>query len=341
MVTIDLLFHCSGGSDGLDITERDPFRHSYLSQGGGSERGNYAVASIRRAIDMISNPETIDMNLLVVPGITHNPLTDYMIKTCEDRSDALAIIDIDGGFLPEAENADVEALRFGSVDSTVNNIKARALNSSFGCCYYPWVKILDADTSTPVWIPPSIVALGAMAFTQEKTQVWFAPAGFNRGGLTQGNSGLRVIDVREKLVSKQRDKLYEVNINPIASFPSEGIVIFGQKTLQMVPSALDRINVRRMVLFLKKEISRISAGLLFEGNTEATWARFIAQAKPLFEKVQSGFGIAEFKIVLDKSTVTSEEIDRNLLFAKIFIRPIYAIEFIAIDFIITNTRCEF
>lgn len=163
--------------------------------------------------------------------------------------------------------------------------------------------------------------------------------GFNRGGLTQGNSGLRVVDVREKLVSKQRDKLYEVSINPIASFPSEGIVVFGQKTLQAVPSALDRINVRRMVLFLKKEISKISAGLLFEPNVEATWSRFIAQAKPLFERVQAGFGIAEFKIVLDKTTTTPEAVDRNIMYGKLFIKPVYSIEFIGLDMIITNTRC--
>lgn len=165
--------------------------------------------------------------------------------------------------------------------------------------------------------------------------------GFNRGGLTQGNSGLRVVDVREKLVSKQRDKLYEVNINPIASFPSEGIVVFGQKTLQAVPSALDRINVRRMLIFLKKEISKISSGLLFEQNTEATWSKFTAQAKPLFERVQAGFGIAEFKIVLDKSTTTVEAIDRNIMYAKIFIRPVYSIEFIGVDMILTSTGASF
>lgn len=257
-----------GGFDGLDITERDPFRNTFLSQGGGSERGNYAVASIQRAIDMVSNPESLDMNLLAVPGITHNPLTDYMISTCETRGDAMAVIDVDGGYQPEAETSNTESLRLGSVDAVVNNIKARALNSSFAATYYPWVKIIDSETSLPVWVPPSVVALGTMAYSQEKTQVWFAPAGFNRGGLSQGNSGLTVVDVREKLVTKQRDKLYEVNINPIASFPSEGIVIFGQKTLQATPSALDRINVRRLVLFLKKEVSRIATTILFENNVE-------------------------------------------------------------------------
>jgi len=135
--------------------------------------------------------------------------------------------------------------------------------------------------------------------------------------------------------------LYELNINPIASFPSEGIVIFGQKTLQATPSALDRINVRRLVIFLKKQISIIASGLLFEPNVENTWNRFKRPATSVLESVKSGFGISEYKLVLDSTTTTPEEIDRNIMYAKLFIKPVYAIEFIGIDFIITNTGASF
>ena len=180
-----------------------------------------------------------------------------------------------------------------------------------------------------------------MASSQESSAVWFAPAGFNRGGLSLGSSGLSVVGVREKLSSKQRDALYELNVNPIASFPSEGIVIFGQKTLQATPSALDRINVRRLVLFIKKEISRIASGLLFEQNVSATWNRFKGQATPVLESVKSGLGISEYKLVLDETTTTPEEIDRNMMYAKLFIKPVYAIEFIGVDFVITNTGASF
>lgn len=330
-----------GGSDGLDIKEREPFRNTYLSKGGGIEKGNYAVHSITRALDSILDPEALDMNLLIIPGVTHNGLTRKVLDVSEQRADALGIIDLDGNYVPETENSLEESLRLGSMGQTITNLKGRALNTSYGCAYYPWVQIRDQESGIPLWVPPSVVALGTMAYSEKVTQVWFAPAGFNRGGLTQGSSGLDVIGVRENLRSKDRDKLYEVNINPIASFPSEGIVVFGQKTLQATPSALDRINVRRLVLFLKKEISRISSNLLFDPNVETTWNRFTGQIKPLLERVKTGFGITSFKVVLDKTTTTPEEIDRNMIYAKIFIKPAYAAEFIGIDFVVTNTGASF
>lgn len=330
-----------GGFDGLDITERDPFRNTFLSKGGGTERGNYAVYSLRRAIDSIRDPEVVEMNLATIPGITNEGVTNHLIDTVESRADTLAIIDIPGGYVPSHESTADESLRLGSVNSTVNLLRARAINTSYACTYYPWVKINDPESGFPVWMPPSVVALGTMASSQEKSEVWFAPAGFNRGGLTEGSSGLQVTDVRERLSSKQRDSLYEVNINPIASFPNEGIVIFGQKTLQVTQSALDRINVRRLMLFLRKEISRISARLLFDQNVQTTWQRFLNQVNPLLESVQSRFGLNEFRVILDETTTTPDLIDRNILYAKIFLKPARAIEFIALDFIITRTGASF
>ena len=328
-----------GGTDGLDIKEREPFRNSLTE--GKTRVENYAVNTLYRAIDSVKEPEVLNMNLLLLPGITNEAITKYAIDVCEQRSDALAIIDLKGGYEPSSENNSAETLRLGSVSKTVTNIKARNLNSSYGCAYYPWVKVLDTESGAPLWLPPSVVALGTMASSQENSQIWFAPAGFNRGGLSLGSSGLSVTGVREKLTSKQRDSLYEVSINPIASFPSEGIVIFGQKTLQATPSALDRINVRRLVIFLKKQISIIASGLLFEPNVEATWNRFKKPATSILESVKNGFGISEYKLVLDSTTTTPEEIDRNIMYAKLFIKPVYAIEFIGIDFIITNTGASF
>jgi len=328
-----------GGTDGLNVKEREPFRNDLTE--GKSRIENSSVHTLYRAIDSVKEPEVLNMNLLVLPGITNEAVTKYAIDVCEQRSDALAIIDLKGGYKPSSENDDSETLRLGSVAETVSAIKARNLNSSYGCAYYPWVKVLDTESNAPLWIPPSVVAFGTMASSQERSQIWFAPAGFNRGGLSLGSSGLTVTGVREKLTSKQRDALYEVNVNPIASFPSEGIVIFGQKTLQATPSALDRINVRRLVIFLKKQISIIASGLLFEPNVENTWNRFKRPATSVLESVKSGFGISEYKLVLDSTTTTPEEIDRNIMYAKLFIKPVYAIEFIGIDFIITNTGASF
>ena len=171
--------------------------------------------------------------------------------------------------------------------------------------------------------------------------MWFAPAGFNRGGLSAGSAGIPVVQVSERLTSAQRDKLYENNINPIAKFPAEGIVIFGQKTLQQTPSALDRINVRRLMVFIKKEISRIAATLLFDQNTAVTWSRFTGQVEPFLSSVKTRFGVSDFKVVLDETTTTPDLIDRNVMYAKIFIKPTRAIEFIAIDFVIARTGASF
>lgn len=330
-----------GGFDGLDITERDPFRNAYLSKGGGTAQGNYAVHSLKRAVDAVSDVDTLEFNLATIPGITNSTVTDYLIDMVERRNDALAIIDLEGGYVPSHENTSTELTRLGSVTSVVNNLKARALNTSYACCYHPWVKVRDPESGFPIWMPPSVVALGTMASSQEKTEVWFAPAGFNRGGLTEGSAGLRVVAVREQLNSKDRDTLYEVNINPIASFPNEGIVIYGQKTLQVTQSALDRINVRRLLLHCRKEISRISARLLFDQNIQVTWKRFKSQVEPFLESIQSRFGLSEFKVILDETTTTADLIDRNVMYAKILLKPSRSVENILIDFVVTRTGASF
>ena len=150
-----------------------------------------------------------------------------------------------------------------------------------------------------------------------------------------------VIGVRQRLTSEERDTLYDANINPIASFPSEGIVIFGQKTLQLSASALDRINVRRLLIFLKKEISRFAANILFEQNVAATWANFTSQVDPFLSSVQARLGLADFKLILDETTTTPDLVDRNIVYAKIFLKPVKAIEFIALDFVITDQGAAF
>ena len=190
-------------------------------------------------------------------------------------------------------------------------------------------------------MPPSVAAIGTFSSSQRKTDVWFAPAGFNRGGLTEGSAGIPVVDVAHQLRRKDRDDLYAANINPIAKFPAEGIVIFGQKTLQVTPSALDRINVRRLMIFLKKRVSQIAAGILFDPNIQVTWDRFKAQVTPFLDDVQTNFGLSEYRLVLDSTTTTPDLVDRNILYAQIFLKPARAIEFIAIDFNISRTGASF
>ena len=220
-------------------------------------------------------------------------------------------------------------------------MKARNLNNSYGCAYYPWVTIRDNTNSTFVKVPPSVVALGVMANTERKADVWFAPAGFQRGGLSQGAAGLVVTGIETKLTSRNRDDLYDVNINPIASFPREGIVVFGQKTLQAERSALDRINVRRLMLYVKKGISQISATTLFQPNVQATWTGFKTRADTFLGDVKIRFGVDDYRVILDATTTTPDLVDQNIMYAKVFIKPTRAIEFIAIDFIITKSGASF
>jgi len=224
---------------------------------------------------------------------------------------------------------------------TVNAMRDRGLNSSYGCTFYPWLRARDTLSGANIWIPPSVAALGTFSSSQRKTQVWFAPAGFNRGGLTEGSAGIPVVDVAHQLRRKDRDDLYGANVNPIAKFPAEGIVIFGQKTLQVTPSALDRINVRRLMIFVKKRISRMAAGILFDPNIQVTWDRFTATVNPFLQSVKSNFGLSDFKVVLDNTTTTPDLVDRNIMYAQIFLKPTRAIEYIAIDFNITRTGAAF
>ena len=334
-----------GGHSGYDITEREPFRNARVAEQARVEADNYAFYSVKKAIDSVADADAVEMDLLVVPGIHDSGVTDHMINVCENRSDALAVIDLPNDYTTKHESTSTVQNRLGTVDTAVSDLKARGINSSYACAFYPWVQVRDTASDSGagqlVWVPPSVAALGTFGNTQRFSELWFAPAGFNRGGLSVGSSGLNVVNVRQKLTAKERDKLYENNINPIASFPSEGIVIFGQKTLQVTRSALDRINVRRLLIYLKKQISRLSTQVLFEPNVEATWDRFSSLVTPFLGSIQSRFGLQDYKLILDKTTTTDDLVDQNVMYAKIFLKPTRAIEFIALDFIITNTGASF
>ena len=333
-----------GGFDGLDITERDPFRNSKMDAISGiSDVNSYELFSLRKSINIISDPDAVQMNAVTIPGITVTAVTDSLLETVEDRADSLAIIDIPNAYVPDTESSASAETRNGNSkpDLAATNLSGRSINNSYGATYYPWVRILDNNTNQTLWAPPSVAALGVLSNTDRQQAPWFAPAGFTRGGLSEGAAGVPVLDVSQRLTSDQRDTLYESNINPIAKFPAEGIVIFGQKTLQQTASALDRINVRRLMIFLKREISFIASRLLFAPNAQATWDRFLGQAEPLLRDVKAQFGIDDFRLILDESTTTPDLIDRNIIYAKLYVKPTRAVEFFAIDFIITNSGASF
>ena len=332
-----------GGFDGTNVTESNPFNNRVLEAASGDSGASYAYASVERAIEMIKDPEALEHNLAVMPGITEETLTTKLVRACENRADSLAIIDLPNVYVPPSQQRYSEfSLRLKTTpEATAAALVKRQLNSSYGASYYPWVKVRDELFTRDVWVPPSVVALGVMAYTEQQAAVWFAPAGFNRGGLNEGNAGLPVLQVTEQLTSKNRDTLYEANVNPIASFVSEGLVIFGQKTLQSSQSALDRINVRRLLIFIKKEVSRISNNLLFEQNVQATWDRFKNQVVPFLAGIRTRFGLEDYRVILDNKTTTPDLVDRNIMYAKILLKPAKSIEFIAVDFVITRSGASF
>ena len=345
-----------GGFDGFDIVQPEPIinnaiftdlESNYGAVDRRQDRQSYEFYTLNRAIDSVLDPEVVDLNMITIPGLWDSKITDRVINAAESRADALAIIDLKHAYTPQAETTDSPeaANNYASGNTVANAVTyvktTRKFNSSYAATYYPWVQIRDNRNGMNLWVPPSVIALGAISYSQSVASLWFAPAGFNRGGLSDGSAGYPVLSVSQRLTKKERDSLYENAINPIAQFPSEGIVIFGQKTLQKVPSALDRINVRRLLIFIKKRISRMANQVLFDPNVDITWNRFKSLATPFLANIKAGYGLEDFRIILDKSTTTPDLIDRNIMYAKVLLKPTKAIEFIAIDFVVTNQGASF
>jgi phage tail sheath protein FI len=213
--------------------------------------------------------------------------------------------------------------------------QAASRNTSYATSYWPWLQILDPDSGQQVWVPASTLIGGVYAFNDSVSEPWFAPAGINRGGL--GN----VIRAERKLAQSDRDTLYSNKVNPIATFPGTGVVVYGQKTLQQKASALDRVNVRRLLIALKSYISQVANNLVFEQNTIATRNSFLAQVNPYLESVQQRQGLYAFKVVMDESNNTPDVIDRNQMVGQIYIQPTKTAEFIYLDFNLTPTGATF
>ena len=280
------------------------------------------TVALRKAINAISNPDEFDINMVVLPGILHrlhSSVTTFAKDMCEDRQDCFFVMD---------------AGAYGDSNTTVVNALT-SFDSNYVATYHPWVKILDTDKNKPVWVPPSVVLPGVIAFNDQVAAEWFAPAGLNRGGLTD------VIEVKSRLTHAERDTLYEGRVNPIATFPGQGATVFGQKTLQARPSALDRINVRRLLIAVKKYIASSTRYLVFEQNTAATRNRFLSIANPYLESIQQRNGLYAFRVVMDETNNTPDVIDRNVLVGEIFLQPTKTAEFIVLDFNILPTGATF
>ena len=275
------------------------------------------------AISILENKDEYVFNIISAPGLiydfgNHKTQLDSIISLAQTRGDAIAVIDIE---------------QYGA---TVSNVTAGAatVNSSYTAAYWPWLQTQSA-TGKNEWIPASTVIPGVYAFTDGAAAPWFAPAGLTRGGIPN------VIQAERKLTRAQRDTLYNANVNPIATFPGAGISVFGQKTLQKKKSALDRVNVRRLLIALKKFVGDISRELVFEQNTLSTRNAFLAQVNPYLDSVVQRQGLYAYRVVMDDSNNTPDVIDRNQLIGQIFIQPAKTVEYIVLDFTVEPSGATF
>jgi hypothetical protein len=282
----------------------------------------------RQCIGALGNADEFDINLIVTPGIFyqhHSYVAQLTIDMCEARGDCFYIMD--NVVFPKSNQST------GLIDAAVN--VAANIDSSYVATYYPWVKILDTNLNKIVSVPPSVVLPAIYASNDKASAEWFAPAGLNRGGITQA------VQVLDRLTHSERDTLYEGRVNPIAAFPGQGICVWGQKTLQIAPSALDRINVRRLMINLKKFIASSSRFLVFEQNVANTRNRFLSIVNPYLEQVQQRSGLYAFQVKMDETNNTPDLIDRNILYGQIYLQPTKTAEFIVLDFNILPTGAQF
>lgn len=306
-----------GGTDGIspavirnmgnDISTTNAFGYNL------SSATSAGAVSFNKAIDILSNQDEYDFNILVIPGVLkslHSSVTGYATSMVENRGDALYIMDLTNS------------------DATVASAVAQTagLNSNYTCTYYPWLKINDSSTGRPTFVPPSVVVVGAFASSDNSSAPWFAVAGLNRGGLGQ------VIEAKNKLSQAERDTLYTNRVNPIATFPGTGVSIYGQKTLQVKSTAFDRINVRRLLIELKKFIASTSRFLVFEQNTLVTRNRFLNIVNPYLETIVQRQGLYAFRVLMDETNNTADVIDRNQLVGQIYLQPTKTAEYIILDF---------
>ena len=296
----------TGNSQGFDLTDSTKF-------------GSKAYA---KSVNAISNADEYDINMVVTPGIVrrlHPAVVTDVLDMVEARQDCFYIADLT------------------SVNDTITQVttQANAIDSNYIGSYYPWVKTVDSNTNKLISVPPSVLLPAVYAANDAIAAEWFAPAGLNRGGI------IGAVSVLNRLTHSERDTLYENKVNPIASFPGQGIVAFGQKTLQDKASALDRINVRRLLINVKKFVASTSRFLVFEQNTAQTRGRFINTVQPYLEGIQQRQGLYAFKVVMDESNNGPDVVDRNILAGQIFLQPAKTAEFIVIDFNILPTGASF
>ena len=312
----------SGGVGTVINSTEDNNMYQFIGNGTNDVTQGLIGDDYDNMLNLLSNQDDYQFNVLVTPGLLnkdHASQVATAINNTQQRGDSIYLID------PVAYAASI----------TEVNTQANSRNSSYAAMYWPWLQTIDPDMGDQVWVPASAMIPGVYAFNDNASDPWFAPAGINRGGLTT------VIRPERKLSQANRDSLYQNKVNPIASFPGQGSVVYGQKTLQRQASALDRVNVRRLLIALKSYIGQVAQTLVFEQNTAATRNNFLSIVNPYLESVVQRQGLYAFKVVMDDSNNTPDVIDRNQMVGAIYLQPTKTAEFIILDFNLLPTGATF
>jgi hypothetical protein len=329
-----------GGFNGLDIFDGDKKKMnnissvremSAVSDYGGTSGST--TAAFRKALDILAEKADVDIQLLAIPGMSSSGITDHAIDKTEDRFDALYIMDIPAYDQDDKLFQGVAGTHV-SVLNTAKQLQDRNIDTSFAASYFPNLNMMDPyNPAISVEAPPSCAVLGAMSFNDTVSHPWYAPAGFTRGTLQTVEGGTVILD------KDDLETLHVVDINPITSFANsayDGMVVWGQKTMLQGKSALDRVNVRRLLIDIRRKVRVIANSILFEPNRESTLAAFSAQVNPILVRIQQQQGLDRFKVVIDSSTTTQQDIENNTIRGKIYLQPIKSIEFISLDFVVGN-----
>lgn len=333
-------FPLQGGFDGVNIFDRDKSRfldaavRREMAETAQGVTNGPTVAAYRKAVDVMEAKSDVDIQLLAIPGIRHESVTDFAMDAIERRFDAMLVMDVE-------EKDELDSHVTGSTDTlvnvgnTVNSHLNRALDTSFAAAYFPDVVVRDPATGQNVQCPPTVAVLGAFSLNDRLAHPWFAPAGFTRGALD------RVLETKVRLNRANLDELYSADINPLVAFPgTNGPIVFGQKTLLAAASALDRVNVRRLLIDVRRKVKAVANTLLFEPNRESTLATFAAAVDPILATIQAQQGIDRFKVTIDTTTTTQTDVENNTIRGKIFLQPTRAVEFISLDFVVTNAGTD-
>ena len=323
-----------GGFDGLNIFNKEAYEMSNTAcvwEKASGTTNTPTISTYEKALSVLSDKSTIEFQILAIPGIRVSTVTDAAMRACEDRFDAMFVMDVEE---KDEDNTYIVSTSTSRphVRNTISELTSRNLDTSFAAAYFPDVVMTKPGATSKITVPPSVSMLGAMSRNDSIADPWFAPAGIERGRVS---GDMTAVNMNRDVLND----LYDADINPLyvpTGYQNE-VYAFGQKTLLRDPSALDRVNVRRLLINIRRQVRNIADTFLFEPNRASTLARFSALVEPILLNVKQRQGVERYKVQIDTTTTTQNDIENNTIRGKIYLQPTKSVEFISLDFVVTNS----